>query len=39
MPQEKEKKARKFKKARLERKEAVDEREQKRMGGIAAATK
>jgi hypothetical protein len=30
--QEKERKARKFKEARLERKEAVDEREQKRMG-------
>jgi hypothetical protein len=36
--QEKERKARKFKEARLERKEAVD-REQKRMEGIAAARK
>jgi hypothetical protein len=33
-----ERKARKFKEARLERKEAVD-REQKRMEGIAAARK
>jgi len=37
--QEKERKARKFKEARLEREEAVDEREQKRVEGIAAATK
>jgi hypothetical protein len=37
--QEKGRKARKFKEARLERKEAVDEREQKRIEGIAAARK
>ena len=37
--QEEERKARKFKEARLKRKEAVDEREQKRMEGIAAVAK
>jgi len=37
--QEKERKARKFKEARPERKGVVDEREQKRTEGIAAATK